>query len=212
MYFPPTEILKIAYFLQPWARRAHRNPQNVCRRPSSTLSLSQWPELVFKHNNLSPKSWWGLPFSSKRMNVTRAKNMLQCLHTFTFTMTGNCLQREVACPLCEFETDILIHWSMWEGLKFNLTKLFNHLLVDNVGHLLVNHLNDLHVHIFSKSWQHISNKNIHPPNDGIIYPIFLTILTIFENFDNFAKLDFDEFFKIILPSKSRLWGQIFSLI
>ena len=26
MYFPPTEILKIAYFLQPWARRAHRNP------------------------------------------------------------------------------------------------------------------------------------------------------------------------------------------
>ena len=60
------------------------------------------------------------------------------------------------------------------------------------------------LHIFSKSWQHISNKNIHPPNDGIIYPIFLTILTIFENFDNFAKLDFDEFFKIILPSKSRL--------
>ena len=119
MYFPPTEILKIAYFLQPWARRAHRNPQNVCRRPSSTLSLSQWPELVFKHNNLSPKSWWGLPFSSKRMNVTRAKNMLQCLHTFTFTMTGNCLQREVACPLCEFETDILIRWSMCEGLKSN---------------------------------------------------------------------------------------------
>ena len=34
---------------------------------------------------------------------------------------------------------------MWEGLKFNLTKLFNHLLVDNVSHLLVNHLNDLHV-------------------------------------------------------------------
>merc|ERR1712055_721037 len=60
------------------------------------------------------------------------------------------------------------------------------------------------LHISSKSWQHISNKNIHPPNDGIIYPIFLTILTIFENFDNFAKLDFDEFFKIILPSKSRL--------
>ena len=119
MYFPPTEILKIAYFLQPWARRAHRNPQNVCRRPSSTLSLSQWPELVFKHNNLSPKSWWGLPFSSKRMNVTRAKNMLQCLHTFTFTMTGSCLQREVACPLCEFETNILIHWSMCEGLKSN---------------------------------------------------------------------------------------------
>ena len=83
------------------------------------LSLSQWPELVFKHNNFSPKSWWGLPFSSKRMNVTRAKNMLQCLHTFTFTMTGNCLQREVACPLCEFETNILIHWSMCEGLKSN---------------------------------------------------------------------------------------------
>ena len=176
MYFPPTEILKIAYFLQPWARRAHRNPQNVCRRPSSTLSLSQWPELVFKHNNLSPKSWWGLPFSSKRMNVTRAKNMLQCLHTFTFTMTGNCLQREVACPLCEFETDILIHWSMWEGLKWKPSKL----------------------HISSKSCQHISNKNIHPPNDGIIYPVFLTI---FENFDNFAKLDFDEFFKIIFALK-----------
>ena len=197
MYFPPTEILKIAYFLQPWARRAHRNPQNVCRRPSSTLSLSQWPELVFKHNNLSPKSWWGLPFSSKRMNVTRAKNMLQCLHTFTFTMTGNCLQREVACPLCEFETDILIHWSMWEGLKFNLTKLFNHLLVDNVGHLLVNHLNDLHVHIFSKSWQHISNKNIHPPNDGIIYPIFLTIFENFNNFANFETLKITYFLQML---------------
>ena len=54
------------------------------------------------------------------------------------------------------------------------------------------------LHMFSKSWQHISNKNIHPPNDGIIYPIFLTI---FENFDNFAKLDFDEFFKIIFALK-----------
>ena len=32
-------------------------------------------------------------------------------------------------------------------------------------------------------------------NVGIIYPIF-------ENFVNFAKLDFDDFFKIILPSKS----------
>ena len=87
------------------------------------LSLSQWPELVFKHNHFSPKSWWGSPFSSKRMNVTRAKNMLLCLHTFTFTMTGSCLQRELACPLCEFDTDILIHWSMWEGLKFNSLKL-----------------------------------------------------------------------------------------
>ena len=33
MYFPPTEILKIAYFLQPWARRAHRNPQNYIFLP-----------------------------------------------------------------------------------------------------------------------------------------------------------------------------------
>ena len=39
----------------------------------------------------SPKSWWGSSFSSKRMNITRAKNMLLCLHTFTFTMTGSCL-------------------------------------------------------------------------------------------------------------------------
>ena len=31
----------------------------------SALSLSQWPELVFKHNNFSPKSWWGSPFSLK---------------------------------------------------------------------------------------------------------------------------------------------------
>ena len=43
--------------------------RKVCRRPSSTLSLSQWPELVFKHNNLSPKSWWGSGWrESKKSN------------------------------------------------------------------------------------------------------------------------------------------------
>jgi len=46
-----------------------------------------------------------------------------CLHTFTFTMTGSCLQREVACPLCEFETNILTHWSMWEGFTYFFQKL-----------------------------------------------------------------------------------------
>ena len=78
----------------------------------------------------------------------------------------------------------------------------------------------------------IWNKHPHPliyvggiyiffPKVGSIYPIktfipqmmasyiqyFWQFLTILENFDNFAKLDFDDFFKIILPSKSRLWGQ-----
>ena len=53
------------------------------------------------------------------------------------------------------------------------------------------------LHIFSKCWQHISNKNIHPPSVGIIYPIFLTI---FENFSNFANFDIVDIFKIILSS------------
>ena len=53
------------------------------------------------------------------------------------------------------------------------------------------------LHIFSKCWQHISNKNIHPPSVGIIYPIFLTI---FENFNNFANFDIVDIFKIILSS------------
>ena len=46
------------------------------------------------------------------------------------------------------------------------------------------------LHIFSKSWQHISNKNIHPPNDGIIYPIFLTIFDNFWKFWQFCKVGF----------------------
>ena len=43
---------------------------------------------------------------------------------------------------------------MWEGLKFNLTKLFNHLLVDNVGHLLLNRLIDLHVSLLGQYHYH----------------------------------------------------------
>ena len=31
------------------------------------------------------------------------------------------------------------------------------------------------LHIFSKCYQHISSKNVHPPSVGIIYPIFLKI-------------------------------------
>ena len=46
------------------------------------------------------------------------------------------------------------------------------------------------LHIFSKCWQHISNKNIHPPNDGIIYPIFLTIFDNFWKFWQFCKVGF----------------------
>ena len=86
MYFPPTEILKIAYFLQPWARRAHRNPQNYIFLP--------------KVGSIYP------------------------IKTFIPQMMASYIQ------------------------------------------------------------------------------YFWQFLTIFENFDNFAKLDFDDFFKIILPSKS----------
>ena len=86
MYFPPTEILKIAYFLQPWARRAHRNPQNYIFFP--------------KVGSIYP------------------------IKTFIPQMMASYIQ------------------------------------------------------------------------------YFWQFLTIFENFDNFAKLDFDDFFKIILPSKS----------
>ena len=41
-----------------------------------------------------------------RINVTRAKNMLFCLHTFTFTMTGTCLPTQtVTSPHFPFHDD-----------------------------------------------------------------------------------------------------------
>ena len=49
----------------------------------------------------SPKSCWGSPFASKRMNATKARNIrLLCLHTFT--MTGTCLptQQKVRLTIC----------------------------------------------------------------------------------------------------------------
>ena len=72
----------------------------------------------------------------------------------------------------------------------------------------------------SQPWARRAHRNpqnyIFFPKVGSIYPIktfipqmmasyiqyFWQFLTIFENFDNFAKLDFDDFFKMILPSKS----------
>ena len=99
MYFPPTEILKIAKFYV------------------FTLSLSQWPEVVFREKWLAP-----------------------CV---------NLKQTSSSTDLCGRD-----------------------------------------LHIFSKSWQHISNKNIHPPNDGIIYPIFLTIFDNSWKFWQFCKVGF----------------------
>ena len=99
MYFPPTEILKIAKFYV------------------FTLSLSQWPEVVFREKWLAP-----------------------CV---------NLKQTSSPTDLCGRD-----------------------------------------LHIFSKSWQHISNKNIHPPNDGIIYPIFLTIFDNSWKFWQFCQVGF----------------------
>ena len=72
-----------------------------------SLHISIW-ELASMNRYSYDFSSWYLWWSVKAKEC--CQRMLQCLHTFTFTMTGNSLQREVACPLCEYETDILIHW------------------------------------------------------------------------------------------------------
>ena len=171
----------------PWARRAHRNPPNL--------------HIIPNVGSINPIRYVLCP----------NRNPQNC--TFTLTMTGACLHTQQFFSKIMMRLTIFFEGWMSPKLKiccyvFTLSLsqwpevVFREKwLAPCVNLKQTSSSTDLcgrDLHIFSKSWQHISNKNIHPPNDGIIYPIFLTI---FENFDNFAKLDFDAFFKIIFALK-----------